>query len=300
MPLKRNDDTTSTQSQGSSSSSSSSTSGPKYTPSNGNNDFSFKKESNGPKIIEICGEGKSGKTAMGALYAPDPVVIINFDGRAIDTVEQARAMGRKVGLCEIYMPSEELSLEEAKAAAKECIKKVMYNLSWAVKDSRNPGGVRTIVIDTVSELSDIGILEWKGTHLKKGDKTDAFGQDQRFVKHIWWNITHYIRSGKANLIVTSRASGIWEDHKRVGNKPDAPSVVFDSADLVLYSSVEAEEDLRKKKINPAKFKLEVIGCGANMSELKAVYTADDWGDDGPFAYACHRQFSDTSEIEDWK
>lgn len=260
----------------------------------------FFSSNNDPKkqaIILVYGEGGSGKTAFAAQFAPHPVTIINYDGRARPVVERARSEGRIINLAELRVPSKRLSPKEMMEKAGRLIEDVEINFIKAVEESRK-GNVRTIQIDTATEHSQIIKFAYDGVveQTKKG----AFGKDKDFIYNRWWELFYEARSSPVNFIIAARSSEIWiEDEqgrqKATGRyKYKCPAVINDAVDLSMHIRLKKGAAGRLKK----EFELEVTKSGPNLAELGQVYTQKEWGDMGPFVWSCLMQYEGSSP-EDW-
>lgn len=243
----------------------------------------------------VFGDGGTGKTTIGTRFAPDPVAFINFDGRAEYAVTRDAVPGRKILYTRIKMPEQILKLsdEEGKKAGQRILDTTMRNFEAAVRAAEK-GDVRTIVIDTATELGDAIKLATTGRIDRvKGD----FGKSKHLQDRVWWSLFEMARGGPANLIMLSRAKSIWVSNEPTGEFTyRCPDVVHDAVDWAAQIRLKKV----KKGVRKKEFEMVMKKCGVNIGELGEVYTEEDWGDlGGPFVYACLMQYEGTSE-EDWK
>lgn len=254
----------------------------------------------GKRAVNIlaAGDAGTGKTALGALFAPEPVRIINLDGRAENVVEEAQELGRDVELAYFgftyYSPDPEDMMREARAYLEE----IMFNYETALVS----GKVKTLMIDGGTEFDTIAKYAYNGTLDKvKGD--DAFGKDLEYIGSYWWRIFSLARKQRdCNIIVTCRESEIWKEEDN-GNrkatgffKSKINKAVTRAADFTLL--------MRLKSIfgrQVSEFEIEMISAKTNPSELGKVYNASNWKPfyDNPFVYVCVSNINN-SVPDDWR
>ncbi len=261
-----------------------------------------------PKLqanVLVFGDGGNGKSTFSLQHAPHPVAFINFDKRAYYAVQKAMHDKRRIYFTGIDIPANvtKLTEDQAKKLASEAVKKVIHNFELAVRESQK-GNVRTISLDTGTEYTEILRVAITGKmDVVKGD----YGKSKDLINREWWRLFNLAREGNAHFIVLSRARAIWEDNQPTGEfSYRGPEVMNDAADWAAQirlsrGGVTATIKGAKKsamKAGKKKFELKITKAGNNIEELGAVYTSDDWGDDGPFQYACSMQFPNT-DVDDW-
>jgi hypothetical protein len=252
-----------------------------------------------PKLqanVVIFGQNGQGKSTLCTDYAPHPVAFINFDKRADHAVYKAMEKGRKIFFLGIDTPANVSKLDDAtvRKLGQSAVNKVIKNMEWAVEQSRK-GNVRSICIDTGTEYSEVLNLAITGrVDRVKGD----YGKSKDLINREWWRLFNLAREGNAHLIVLARAQEIWLANEPTGRfKPRGPEVMSDAAD---WCGIIRLKKSAAKKNSEKKFELEITKAGINIEELGAVYSEDDWGDDGAFTHACWMQYLETSSPEDWK
>lgn len=254
-----------------------------------------------PKLqanVVVFGDAGMGKTTFCTDFCPGPVAFINFDRRADQAIYKAiKYKGKKIYLLRVHVPANLLKVSdvEAKKAGQEAVKRVIKNFEWAVEQSKL-GKIRTIVLDTGTELSEILNLALTGK--MEGVKND-FGKSKDLANREWWRLFNMAREGNAHFVVLARAQEIWVGNEPTGRfKPRGHAVMLDAADWVGQTRLKRKSGRRSS--GSKEFELEITKAGVNIDELGAVYTEEEWGDDGPFVHACFMQFIETSEPENWK
>lgn len=252
----------------------------------------------------VFGEAGTGKTSFATMYAPEPVALISLDGRGEDAVADARLIGRTIIPSYIDPITKSDSAEIVRTQARSIIEEVYNNVQWAVAESL-AGRVRTICLDTGTEYSEIAKLAFDG---ERGQTKDgAFGKDKDYVNFEWWRLFKLIYTGKAHFIITAREKEIWIADNSPGAKPGArkatgrftyrgPTVMNDG--VKLSGQIRLKKTSSGRQLKEAEF--EVTKAGVNRNELSEVYTEKDWGEYGPFVWACYNQFINTSNISDWE
>lgn len=278
----------------------------------------------------VFGDGGTGKTTYGLRYSPQPAFLIGFDGRSQYVELAAREAGRPIAAVQIPPPSVLQKSDNVRAAAQEALKTFFRNYDGAIAASRDGKTVRTITIDTASELGEIIVLAVRGTlENPKGD----FGRSKDQINQIWWKIFGAARhTGNAHVIMLARASSIWENSEPTGDfKARVSDTVRDAVDFSLHirlgvgnlgglpgfliagvpgvgglltapgliaSPVPYVPGASGRPV-ANKFELVVKKAGNDIRELGNVYREADWGEDGPFVYACTRLMPG-SQPGDWK
>lgn len=291
------------------------------------------------KAVILCfGDGGTGKTSFGLVFTPQPAVLIGFDGRSEFIEETQKNLGRPIPAVQIAPPSVLQKSDNVKAAAREALREFFLNYDGAIEASKT-GLVRTIVIDTGSELGEIITLSVRGTlENVKGD----YGRSKDQINQIWWKIFGAARfTGNAHLVILARASAIWENNEPTGDfrarvsdtvrdavdfslhirlgagappvigMPAAPAALVPGAVPVpmagmpgapgagLLMPVMAAGPGGARR--PKEFELVVKKSGNKnpLEKLGEVYRQSDWGDVGPFAYACAQLMPGTTP-DDWR
>lgn len=242
--------------------------------------------------ILLMGEDGAGKTSFATRYAPEPLVVVSFDGRSREAVREAKEeLDRKVDLVEIFITHKSLPPPEMKLHARDVLERAMFTYETLVEESKK-GKVRSILWDTATEFTEICKLAFDGT--MELTKEGAYGVDKDFIARHWWRILNLARDeSDAHLIITSRMSEVWKDDKPTGVfKPKCSRAVRSGIDLEMKIRV-------KGRTNP-KFEIEVTNPKTNMEEMGEIYTAEEWDKmGGPFVYACTMNYKD-SIPSDWK
>lgn len=265
-------------------------------------------------VILVFGDGGCGKTTFGAKYAPQPAVLIGFDGRSQYVEMEQKLAGTPIPAVYIPPPSVLQKSENVKSAAKEALNEFFYNFSAAIEASK-AGKVATTIIDTASELGEIITLSVRGTlDAIKGD----YGRSKDQINQIWWKIFGAARyQGNANLVLLARASSIWVNNEPTGDfKARVTDVVRDAVDFAVHirwatSTIPVDSaglpimpvmptlPMVGASAKPKSFELVVTKAGNQRSELGAIYSEADWEGVGPFAYACSKLMPGTTP-DDWR
>jgi hypothetical protein len=265
--------------------------------SSGDHDFSLDNEPAPKAKIMLFAETGVGKTAFVCRFAPDPIAIIDMDGRALPAVKQAREeLGKVIHHTEIFLPGEEDTPEETRLFAHESIRKAIRNLKWAVTQSKI-GKIRTICLDTATEYDLLCKLAYDGCKSELVDgkvkETGSYGKDKDFINSQFWRIINIWRQGNAHLVLTGREKEIYKEHKATGDFTFRASKVINEAvdlSLQLRSIPKMDGDGRKSEI-------EVIKCGVNREKIGKVYKEREWKEHGPFALICSDVYG--RDIEEW-
>lgn len=246
-------------------------------------------------IILLIGDDGTGKTSFATRYAPDPLVVVSFDGRSRQAVKEAQEMGRKVDLIEINVTHKSLPPDQMKLHAREVVERAMYVYETLIEESKRDN-VRTILFpDTATEYSEILKLAYDGTI--EITKEGAKGTDKDFIARQWWRIFNLARNeSNAHLIVTSRMTEIWKDDKPTGSyKAKCSRAVSSGVDLTMQIRLKTTFGIPKPE-----FEILVTNPKTNIVELGNVYDAKMWDKfGGPFVYSCLMNYPD-SEVEEWQ
>lgn len=250
--------------------------------------------------ICLYGQEGSGKTTFCTRFAPEPVMVINFDGRSDDAVLEAREVyGRNVQQAKITLNHRFLPPDKMQIHAREILERAIYNYEIAIEESRR-GNVRTILFDTATEFDRILKLAFDGT--MEQTREGAFGVDKNFMNSQWSRIFDLARETKsAHVIVTARMSEIWKDgtdgqRKATGKfKPNCSKKVLESVDWAAQIKVKPPSFGESR----ARFEMHVTKAGTDIEQLFETYTEDQWEKLGPFVYSCIMNYRD-SIPSDWK
>lgn len=251
-----------------------------------------------PKLqanVLVYGKPGTGKTSLATRFAPHPIAFINFDKRAALAVKRAMDDGRHIYFLGVDIPANVTKLgdEQARKLGQEAVNKVIRNFEWAVEQSRK-GNVRTICIDTGTEYSELVNLAVTGKTVGvKGD----YGKSKDLLNREWWRLFNLAREGSAHFIVLARTKEQWEANEPTGNYTyRGPSVMDEGADWSAHIRLRRGMKGKQRK----EIELEITKAGNNLDEMGNVYREEDWGDHGPFVFACWSQLPDESTPKDWK
>lgn len=281
-------------------------------------------------VILVFGDGGTGKTTLGLRFTPQPAVLIGFDGRSEYVEEQMKLAGRPIPAVQIAPPSVIQKSDNVRAAAREALAEFFLNYDGAIAASLN-GLVRTIVIDTASELGEIINLSVRGS---LDNRNDDYGRSKDQINQIWWKIFGAARfTGKAHVVFLARASSIWEGNQPTGDfRARVVDAVRDGVDFSLHirlgNGVPAAGLVAPGGVTgpvvagpalvggltavpvpsvagvvrgPKEFELVVRKSGNTnpIEDVGLVFRESDWGEIGPFAYACSRLMPG-STVDDWR
>lgn len=246
--------------------------------------------------VLLFGYGGCGKTTFVTRYAPDPIALVNFDRRAENAIRKARKdYGKTIFKAEIGYPGNILRMgdEKSKQVAQNALDRLFYNMEWAVRESEK-GNVRTIAIDTGTELDDIMSVAAKGII---GKPVKDYGASKGLINRQWLSMFLDVRNSQAHFIVLARAAEIWKSNEPTGRyKHKVSETVYDSVDWAGQVRLKTRMNRNDRK----KFELEITKAGVNIAELGETYSEDEWEDvGGPFIYACMLQYEGSS-MEDWQ
>jgi hypothetical protein len=241
----------------------------------------------------LFGGPGSGKTSLMLRHAPSPGMLINFDGRARDVVEDARAAGKEIHYLEVPYDVKriaKMTKEEAQQAGMVALD-YMTRTYEAGLEAAIRGKLNYIALDTGSELGNLITLAIRG---RVGTKESDFGNSKNQISLQWWGLFQSARSAGVNLVVLSRQTGVWRDNAPVPDRyqPQIQDTAEDAADWICGIKMKN----RGKKFT---FEIMVHNAKVNPAETLSTYTEEQWGEDGPWAYM-NSMLYPKSSIEDWK
>lgn len=257
-------------------------------------DFSSSIPSKFQSLSLIYGDAGTLKSSFAYLYCPEPVFLINFDGRDLPAFERARDLGREVYRVQIDLPADidSMDIKKAQELGKSILAKTMKNYRWCLDQAR-AGNIATIGWDTATEATRLMATAFCGrTQAPNND----FGRTKGHINSLWMeDIGKAARQTPAHLVILSRAKEIWIDNK--------PSGYYEfRCPEAVNESVDWSANIRLRRLPNGKLTKDselMIAKAVNIAEVGKVYTARDWQEDGPFAYTCWQMW-EKSEIEDWK
>jgi AAA domain-containing protein len=269
-------------------------------------------------IAVIHGPDKSGKSTFVTRFCPGPVMLINVDRRAEGAAEDAEeTYGKDVYYLDAALPGDIMHYhpDQARELAEYILyDRVIRNFDWALAND-----VHTVGIDTGSEFTELMNYAFRGHPIKqKPTKSDPgdFGASDRAINTCVRYFTNKIReTRRVNLIILSRTKEVYDGATPTGIYiPEGTHKIFhQAADWAGYLSLASEAEMLAEASDNGKisasaavkakarrpFSLKVTTSGYVKAEEGNVYTDEQWGDDGPFAYACSRLMPKTT-VEDWK
>lgn len=241
-------------------------------------------------IVLLFGNAGEGKTTTGLSHAPGEVAFFDIDGRGLYAAQKAQADGKVIHYTSIPFPSDIAKLGDAvaKTTAQLSWDKFRKNYEIAVRESQK-GNIRTIVIDTATELDELVTIMIKGRIDKKNDD---YGKSDAIIKAALGQTIKMSREGQANLLMLARAKPIWESNGKFMHRGH-DTLKYD-ADLAGHIRLQQQIGNRKPK-----FELEVTKAGIDIDQLGQVYKEDDWDELGPFVYMCLMNYPG-SKARDWR
>jgi hypothetical protein len=269
-------------------------------------------------ICVIHGPDGSGKSTVVTRFCPGPKQLINVDFRAEGAAEEAEEFyGQDVYYLDAALPGDIMHYDPKQS--QELAEYILYDRIIKNFEISLAMGVRTVGIDTGSEFTELLNYAFRGHPIKqKPTKSDPgdFGASDRAINTCVRYFTNKIREWKrTNLVILSRTKEVYDGATPTGTYiPEGTHKIFhQAADWAGYMSLATEEEILAKASDGGKisasaaikakarkpFSLRITKSGYVSAELGNVYTDEDWGEDGPFAYACSRLMPKTS-VEDWK
>lgn len=257
-------------------------------------DFSSTVKPKFQSLSLLYGDAGTLKSSFVYLYCPEPVFMLNYDGRDIPAFERARDLGREVYRVQIDLPREidTMDLKKARDLAQGIQSKAMKNYYWCLKEAQK-GNIATIGWDTATEATRVQAASLCGrTQAPNND----YGRTKGYINSIWMeDIGKACRETPAHLVILSRAKEIWIDNKPSGHYEfRCPEAVNEAVDW------SGNIRLKRRPNGTLTKESEImIAKTVNLGEVGKVYGARDWQDDGPFSWICYNQWL-KSELEDWK
>lgn len=273
-------------------------------PSNGQHDFVRITEASRKSVVcLVYGMGGTGKTTFVTRYCPPPIRLINLDGRCDGAVlvDQAnRAVTIDVAKVDYDENILQMSNDQAMATGAQVFDRFMCNFDEALRRAKVEGG--TTAIDTGTELDDIMQYMTRGRLDQAGDD---YGKSKKMMKRQWWSMVQRARSSGGHLVILARAKEAWMGGKVTDVlEPEAlcSKTMVDAVDWAGNIAVTRKSVggmIPSATTGETKFSLTITKAGDRISELLQTYTEDQWGSDGPFVYACQRQFPNYP-VETWR
>lgn len=274
-------------------------------PLSGEHNFITLKSSRTQVCALVFGDRGSGKTTVATMYAPQPVALINYDGRAEPAILKAQDAGRIIKYSRLYLPRNltKLTVEEGKRQGQATIDQTLINFEWALREAEK-GNIRTICLDTITELEMALTCAIRG---RADKKPKDYGESKGLINQQLMSMFDDAKKGPAHLIALGRAQEIWSGGSPTGQfKPRVSDVVNDAVDWSGHMRVNVvgmgsggKKVLGATNSGP-KFEMEIKKAGVRIEELLNTYTEDEWAAfGGPFSYACFKQYPEIP-LEAWR
>lgn len=239
-------------------------------------------------VWSVYGETKTGKSSF-ALSGPDPIAIADTD-RRLERVAQAFETGQAlngkpktltrmaVALPKVDPVSRKRD-EVARSAAEKEWDRFLRNYDAALQSSQKKGGVRTISIDTGTELFDLRLMAEFG-RLNGIPPRERGGANAEFIE--------VMRRGEqysANVVWLHHSKEEWRNSKKTNSRGEE---VEDSAPTGKYIldgfkkansivQVVAQTHYDDAARDPRKrFVVEIKRCGVNGMLNNMKFTSLDW------------------------
>jgi hypothetical protein len=261
-------------------------------------DFTRPPEPKKQAVALIFGRPGEGKTTCGLLHAPGDVAFIDIDKRGRHAAQKAVKAGKSIHYVAIDFPRGlfRLSDREAKSLAAGAWNKVQKNVDIAIERSLR-GDIRTIVLDTVTGLTNLITIAATG---RPDAKKDDYGASKHMVEVSLARLIDDTRSGDANLIMLAHAKEVWEDNKPTGEwEHIGHKCLSANADWAGHLRIRRNKKIKKRRdVGEQVFEMQITKAGIDLSQLGQVYSQEEWGELGPFVYACYQNYPD-SEESDW-
>jgi len=250
-------------------------------------------------IYLIMGLTKSGKSTF-PFYGPGPIAVLDTDRRLEGVVQKAMSgkltgQPKEVVWMPIKMPQLDIRSRKedstVKRHAEEQLNKWIKNFKLALESSRKPGGVRTISIDTGTELIDLR---------KCAEFGRVMGIQPRDLGGVNQDMRDWMRMGEeynANIVWVHHVKDEWGKYRKGdGSEDSAPT-----GRKILDGYNKAEQCVQvvlESQVKGDKFYVKVLSSGLTPATNGVVYSEKDWGEHGPFAHISAEQKPRTSP-EDW-
>jgi len=261
----------------------------------------------------ICGPTGVGKSSFCLRYMPDPIAIIYYDGRSDSAIEEARDLGKTVVDLNLTFNKINKGKDQLREEARAVIEQTLKNVDKAVQYSLT-GIVKSIVLDGGTEYGEIADVAFDGIDGER--ENTKFGKDFSYVDKQFRRLYERVRVGRAHFAITARPREVYEMNVQTGRKEGSGEYTWrgresmgESMQWAAYMSVDKKKKSRRNRGAgdeddfESRLKIKLIKAGRNGSEYGKIYTAEDWGDYGPFAYISWLQnlrlFNDSTP-EDWK
>lgn len=256
---------------------------------------------------------------------PDPIVMIGLDRRGKDAVYDAQKAGRTIYYLEAAPPANlaDMSHEDTKVVASYVLERIKRNYNhWAEQARQDHWRTWTFCIDTGTVLTNLitAAVSGRPTLAKpvKGQRND-FPDLARDINFQCAYFANKARECGFNLVILSQAKAenwpapdqwthdvhkvfsqcsVFSAQVRLVSVEQKIRQATDEA-TATGSTISAGTLMRISK-SGASFDVKVgPKSGLAAHEIGKVYTAADWGEDGPFAYTCSRLIPRT-ETSDWR
>lgn len=239
-------------------------------------------------LLEINGREKSGKTTM-ALNSPGPIAYFDIDRRGLYAVSRARTAGKEILYVDLPLPRN-LHGKDAPDVMKEHAaiwEKFIHNYQIAL-DASMTGEIRTIVIDTATDLWEIKVL----SHFGRTDK--VMPRDRGIPNSDFREMVRRARNYHANVIFIEKAKEKWENNEPSGKfeRKGQPDLGFD-VDCTTQTKIVTQKGKQQK------YALEVQLNGINGNLNGVTMTEEDWDSFGPFVWLASQTFEDSAP-DDWE
>lgn len=258
-------------------------------------DFTAPPDPRDQAIALIFGRPGSSKTSFALRGGPDPLVFFDIDQRGRHALAYAQhTMKKKVYYTNIDYPMKITKMDDvmAKAAGQKSWDKFARNYEIAIKEAEK-GNVRTIVIDTATELGEILKIAVQGRiDRKAGD----YGKSKGIINTEMAKMLKLVRNTPANLILLARAKEVWEGSEPTGKwKHEGLDCLEYDSDWAAHIRLKKLKSIKDRgKTQSKEFEMEITKAGIDISVLGNVYNEEDWGELGPFVWACMENYPGTS------
>lgn len=275
-------------------------------------------------ICSIEGHTKTRKSSFG-LWGPGPVAVVDTDHRLEHVIVpdgkggwQFPLTGNVVVPHYVQLPpldpmSRKKDDAAMKMAAAEWDKYVEFYAVF-LESSLTPGGIRTVLMDDITEAYDLRLIAEFG-RLQAIQQRDRGGANFDFVKLIDMG-----KDYRANVVWAAKVKEEWvtidEIDPQTNQKkpksmasgnwiPDGYKRLRQTVQVAFRAQVNdrVPQQINSPGVglvpNPKRYEIEVIASGLNGETNGRRYSAADWGEYGPFAWAAHEQIADTIP-EEWQ